>query len=189
MDTRRKIMTAALKLFSEGGYHTTTVDDIARDAAVGKGTVYWHFSGKEALFEGLLEEMFTRYLAEIERIREEGGSILEQLERILELRITLIRSNQPVTRMILSRWEEGISRESHERFLAWRRRHQEVIGGLMREGADRRELRIESPELAAMAFTGMANELIMNPGVERPGLARELMDLLARGIARCPGED
>lgn len=186
MDTRQKIMTEAVKLFSECGYHATTVDDIARAAEVAKGTVYWHFASKEELFEELLKEMFTRYLDEVLQISQGGGPVLEQLQKILGLRIALIRDNQPVTEMIMSRGGKGMSRESSERFLGWRRRHQEIITGLMREGKAQGELRIDSPEVAAIAFVGVGSELILSEQIHRPELARELMSLLTNGIAGQP---
>ncbi len=188
MDTRQKIMTEAVKLFSECGYHATTVDDIARAAEVAKGTVYWHFASKEELFKGLLKEMFTRYLDEILKFRKGGGPVLEQLEKILELRIVLIRDHQPVTEMIMSRGGEGMSRESSERFLRWRHRHQEIITELMREGKAQGDLQIDAPEVAAIAFVGVGNELILSQQIHRPDLTRELMNLLTGGIARQPAK-
>ena len=186
MDTRQRIMTEAMNLFSECGYHTTTVDDIARAAEVAKGTVYWHFASKEGLFEALLNEMFTRYLDEVLQISQGGGPVLKQLQNILELRIALIRDNQPVTEMIMSQGGKGMSRESRERFLGWRRRHQEIITELMREGKAQGELQINAPEVAAIAFVGVGSELILSEQIHRPELARELMNLLTGGIAGQP---
>lgn len=44
--TRRKLLDAAAALFIDHGYRKTNIDDIARRAGVGKGTVYLHFSAK-----------------------------------------------------------------------------------------------------------------------------------------------
>ena len=53
-DTRQKLFEAAVELIAEQGFSATTVDDIALRAGVAKGTVYYNFASKTALFEELL---------------------------------------------------------------------------------------------------------------------------------------
>ncbi|ASW54046.1 TetR/AcrR family transcriptional regulator [Plantactinospora sp. KBS50] len=54
VDTRQRLFEAAVALIAEQGYSATTVDDIAARAGVAKGTVYYNFPSKTALFEALL---------------------------------------------------------------------------------------------------------------------------------------
>jgi AcrR family transcriptional regulator len=56
---RDKVMTAARAAFAEHG-SDAQMDDVARRAQVGVGTVYRHFPTKEALFIALLEDTFAR---------------------------------------------------------------------------------------------------------------------------------
>lgn len=53
-DTRQRLFEAAVELIAEQGFSATTVDDIAERAGVAKGTVYYNFPSKTALFEDLL---------------------------------------------------------------------------------------------------------------------------------------
>ena len=53
---RDQIIAAAADCFARGGYHVTTMADIAEAAGVSKGTPYLYFPGKEALFIALYEE-------------------------------------------------------------------------------------------------------------------------------------
>jgi AcrR family transcriptional regulator len=53
-DTRQRLYEAAVELIAEQGFSATTVDDIAERAGVAKGTVYYNFPSKTALFEELL---------------------------------------------------------------------------------------------------------------------------------------
>lgn len=53
-DTRQRLYEAAVELVAEQGFSATTVDDIAERAGVAKGTVYYNFPSKTALFEDLL---------------------------------------------------------------------------------------------------------------------------------------
>jgi AcrR family transcriptional regulator len=56
---REKVMAAARAAFAEHGSEAQ-MDDVARRAMVGVGTVYRHFPTKEALFVALLEDTFAR---------------------------------------------------------------------------------------------------------------------------------
>lgn len=54
-DTREKIVTAAALCFAEKGYAGCSIADIARRAAIAQGTLYVHFTNKEALFKAIIE--------------------------------------------------------------------------------------------------------------------------------------
>ena len=54
-EARGRIVEAALAVFSEKGYHQTTMDDIARRLGVSKGALYLYFASKEELFKGCYE--------------------------------------------------------------------------------------------------------------------------------------
>src|SRR5512133_3239278 len=49
-----RILDAATALILRWGYNKTTIDDIARQAGVAKGTIYLHWKTREALFAGLM---------------------------------------------------------------------------------------------------------------------------------------
>ena len=56
MQARRgDILDAATKVFSEKGFHAATLDDIATEAEISKGSIYIHFDSKEAMIDGLSE--------------------------------------------------------------------------------------------------------------------------------------
>jgi len=55
--TRARILSAALSLFSERGLHGTSVPEIARRADVGAGSIYRHFESKEGLVNALYAEL------------------------------------------------------------------------------------------------------------------------------------
>ena len=59
---RERVLTAAQAVFAERG-HEAQMDDVARRAGVGVGTVYRHFPTKETLIEALAVDRFERILA------------------------------------------------------------------------------------------------------------------------------
>jgi AcrR family transcriptional regulator len=54
MDTREKILSAGLKLFSNKGYLGSTTKEIAREAGISEVTLFRHFPSKEKLFEEVI---------------------------------------------------------------------------------------------------------------------------------------
>ncbi|MFJ3927875.1 ScbR family autoregulator-binding transcription factor [Streptomyces sp. NPDC090022] len=56
--TRRAILEAAAAVFDERGYDAATIADILSRAGVTKGALYFHFSSKQELAQGVLDEQF-----------------------------------------------------------------------------------------------------------------------------------
>ena len=54
--TKRKIFETSMKLFADKGYDATSIEEITATVGVAKGTLYYHFSSKEEIFEFLVEE-------------------------------------------------------------------------------------------------------------------------------------
>ena len=54
--TKRKIFETSMRLFAEKGYDATSIEEITATVGVAKGTLYYHFSSKEEIFQFLVEE-------------------------------------------------------------------------------------------------------------------------------------
>ena len=54
--TKRKIFETAMELFAQKGYDGTSVEEITSIVGIAKGTLYYHFTSKEEIFNFLIEE-------------------------------------------------------------------------------------------------------------------------------------
>src|SRR5690554_820 len=54
-ETRRKIVLSALNQFTQLGFSSTKISEIAQNAGIAKGTIYSYFDTKEKLFEGVID--------------------------------------------------------------------------------------------------------------------------------------
>ena len=63
--TKESILLAALKCFSEKGYFNTSLDEIACNANVTRGAVYWHFKNKAEIFDALHEQLHEPFTHKI----------------------------------------------------------------------------------------------------------------------------
>lgn len=82
LKTKEKIMNVAKVLFCKNGYDRTNLCDIADEAGVTRGAVYWHFQNKDELFLELLKNMCnsnTSYYQLVNSDKFEKGHALEDM--------------------------------------------------------------------------------------------------------------
>ena len=73
-----RLLDAAAALLVRWGYRKTTIDDVAREAGVGKGTIYLHWKDKNALFRAVISREQQRFNEELQRriaADPEGGML------------------------------------------------------------------------------------------------------------------
>ncbi|MCC6483920.1 MAG: TetR/AcrR family transcriptional regulator [Armatimonadetes bacterium] len=86
-DTRDVILDAANRLFARYGYRKTTVDDLAREAGIGKGSVYLHFPSKQEVALSLIDRVNVELQEQLRAILREGSSPELRLRKMLEARV------------------------------------------------------------------------------------------------------
>lgn len=67
-DTKQKILDQALELFSARGYDSVSVGEIAKAVGIKAPSLYNHFSGKQAIFDAIVESTAAQYEADTDRI-------------------------------------------------------------------------------------------------------------------------
>jgi AcrR family transcriptional regulator len=126
--TRKQILDASLKLFSDKGFVRTSVRDIAQAAGITDAAIYYHFASKRDLFEALIEERgFTAVLEQLERAEITDGpdivipriavsalGFLYQNRDLLKVLLVEALAEDPVAteeyRMLVERWERAEAR-------------------------------------------------------------------------------
>ena len=81
--TKQKLFDAALKLVGERGAASVTVDEIAAEAGVAKGTVYYNFGSKDALVDALLRHGVDLLAARL-RPAESEADTSDALESLVD---------------------------------------------------------------------------------------------------------
>ena len=74
------ILEAAQRVFEKYGYQKTSMDDIARDAMIGKGTIYNYFNTKEDLFIAILKKDHNEIYGDIKQKIEKTDAFEEKLK-------------------------------------------------------------------------------------------------------------
>jgi len=84
------ILEAAALLFSVRGYEKTTLDEIAAQAGISKGSIYLEFPSKEEILYCLIQRSKDSELAEMQRIASQPGDALPLLKTLLVINIGAI---------------------------------------------------------------------------------------------------
>ena len=104
-EERKKIVLRCAKaVFSQKGYHQTSISDIIQRAGIARGTFYLYFQSKRDVFDSILDELVKELGGIVKRIDlDSSNPPLEQLRSILRSVIMLALEDPDMTQILLSR--------------------------------------------------------------------------------------
>ena len=184
MPTRRNELTRqAARLFAEQGYHGTSMEDLASAMGVQKGSLYAHVRSKEDLLDEIARDGAAAFHGALDEIDERLPAV-EKLRLALRAHLRVVAEQLDVATVFVREWRylEG---ERRQQFLAERRRYEERIRALFREGVEQSELRTDlDVTVAAFVFLSAANWAYtwLQPGRDTDGLADRFFGLLVDGM-------
>lgn len=100
-ESREKIIQAALKLFAEEGYQSTTISKIAKQAGVSKGLMYNYFANKESLLNAILKQALVQG-EELSKKMMTAATPREQIRLIIEMSYDWIVNHEEYSKTIMS---------------------------------------------------------------------------------------
>src|ERR1043166_7319215 len=132
--TRDAILDATDKLLSLYGYKKMTIDDLAREVGIGKGSVYLHFKSKEEIALTHIDRLFERCL---ENLRVIGAKPLkpdERLRRMLIERVLYRFDGVQHYKQSLDEMLSYVRRQLLERRRYYFNQEALILGTVIREG-------------------------------------------------------
>ncbi|WP_030906994.1 TetR/AcrR family transcriptional regulator [Streptosporangium amethystogenes] len=163
-ETRLKVFAAAVEVIAEQGYTAATVDAIAERAGVAKGTVFYNFGSKEALFGALLEHGIQQLADALAGAAEVARPPLEALDAVVMAQLRFLEEYGAFARVLLAEiwrtaWQEAVA-ALRERVLGV---YLDVLRRAVSEGVLREDLDVDT---AATAVFGM----VLTVSIERRAL-------------------
>jgi len=161
-ETATRILDAALALYLEFGLRRTTMDDVARQAGIGRVTVYRHYVDKHALFQAVVLRECQRAIHDIETRLAAVG---DMDERIVESFVLVVNGSRqhPLMRRLLDTEPEWLLPHltiKGQALLDFGRGY--IARYLRRASAGR--LPDEQVEMLAEVFMRILNSLLLTPG-------------------------
>jgi AcrR family transcriptional regulator len=160
------ILRAARELFARNGFYDTTLDDIARHAEYGKGTIYNYFPSKEDLFFTIIDEVLDGIQSIAETaVGASKGDARDKLTTYVRDIVSYCREHSDLIRVISREHPHMDSREHRARVAGIRRRSERILKTLARPIAeDMRagKLRPTDAEEVAILFSGALHFYLMH---------------------------
>jgi AcrR family transcriptional regulator len=190
VETRRRIMSAAVKLFATQGYNVSGVAEICSAAGVSKGAFYHHFPGKQALFVAVLEEWLEGLDAEFGRIHLVSGSVTESLLEMTGMMGAVFSQAEGQLPMFLEFWVQAMRNPEIEALvIAPYRRYRQFFAGIIQQGIDQGEFEDVDADIAAGMLVSMAVGYIVQGLGDPDGLdwstrAQRGLEMMVRSLKR-----
>lgn len=113
--TKNLIFESAIKIFSESGYRGATMDDIAANAGLAKGTLYYHFTSKEEIFNFIVEEGLKILQNQVIEVQEMNIGPIEKLIKICKIQLTFLYGYTDFFKVVMSQLWGNESRQDELR--------------------------------------------------------------------------
>ncbi len=176
---REAILEATIRVLRDRGLSGLKVEEVAREAEVGKGTVYLYFRDKQDLLKALVEHYTFAYYRKVEAVVGREDSFRNRLAEVLWLRMAWVEEWRGL-------WA-AVAREAQPvNTVDWLRRmhehYQRLLERLVQDGKARGEVR---PELDTGLTAASIAALACSPQLEFPREAylEHLLEVLLKGVA------
>jgi len=185
---RKKLVRAAMTVFSQKGYHRATLDEICKRANLAKGTIYQHFSNKKGLFLGLLDSLMTDLGRSIQEAVADVESDLIRVQTAISAYVEFHAAHRGFYRLLIheqSSFAKEIREQFHTKYFSHLRILEEVLGKGIKSG----KIKKMDAGGATFALVGMCNSIIFHWLMsDKPyplnNEVRLVTEIFLRGISR-----
>lgn len=152
-ERREQILNAAAVVFAQRGFHAARMDDVAAEAGVSKGTLYWYFEGKDDLIQSLLDRMLAQELAQAETFLEMDITARAKLDRLMDLVIEDVVRMKPLMPILFEFFSLMMRRNKVKQVLGgYYRSYLEALTPIIEQGVERGEFLSVDPLDIAIAI-------------------------------------
>ncbi len=161
---RREMFDAALKLFSEKGFHNVSMHEIAKNAEFAIGTLYKFFKNKEELYKALVIENSDRFHQALTKAVEETDDEIEKLRNYVRTKSAVFMDNISVIRLYFAETrgasfniKAGLDNEIRERY----EKFIYTLASIFESGIEKKLFQnIAAPYHLAVALDGLCNAFL-----------------------------
>ncbi|HEX8083368.1 MAG TPA: TetR/AcrR family transcriptional regulator [Solirubrobacteraceae bacterium] len=191
LETRNRLIDAAGAVFARRGFHGASVEEVAAEAGLTTGALYWHFKGKQELFLALADQRVAARIEEIRTVNDRGGDA-STLEHAIEQQFQEFIAREPEWPLLYYEfWVHGTRDPALSKEFTRRRR---AVQTAIAEGIEQRaktygvELPIPAKQIAlglnalmnGLAFERIADRRAVPNGLAGFLISRYLIGILSR---------
>ena len=178
--TKKAIFDSAIKIFSAKGYNEAIMDEIAQNAGVAKGTLYYHFKSKEEIFSFIISEgLKTMKEDTIKQIEKEDNDV-NRLRVFCLTQLNLANEHKDFIKVVISQlWGENA------RHLELRKEMWEYAKGIeiyVKMAIDKKLIKDDNTYLLSCSILGTVFSLAVHEIIKKDKHARYENGVVADGF-------
>jgi len=182
-ERRTQILQAALACMARSGYAGTTMDDIAREAGLSKGALYWYFASKREVFLALMQDTLEKMTRQAGKfVADTTLSPSERLFGMLDTIGRLLEAEEEVLLVTMDFW--AFSRHDAEFVELFRVMYGDflrIMESVLAEGIASGEFRPVNPLETGRLLLGMLDGLLFQAALGLP-VDWEQVSVTLRGL-------
>lgn len=151
--TKRQIFETSMKLFAEKGYDATSVEEITATVGVAKGTLYYHFTSKEEIFNFLVEEGVKLLQNSVDIKTEKQTNYIDKIKAIVLIEVKIIFKYENLITILLSQfWGQEKRNQTCQKYIY---EYINKIEQIVKEGIEKGEIKQGDPKAIASEIYGL----------------------------------
>jgi TetR/AcrR family fatty acid metabolism transcriptional regulator len=189
----REILEAARRVMARYGMQGTTIDRVAEEAKVAKGTIYLYFDTKDALVHTAVIEGLRQMTAEVLASDDPSMPPLERIRKLILAQFRILASNQDFLKTLIigNSLDIELESETAQRELRVYAAHLDFVASVLQDAIDRGAIRPIDPQFAAFMLgemlTGSLRRRLLNLAASPlESDAEAVVQLFLKGIAAVP---
>jgi AcrR family transcriptional regulator len=184
--TREEILEAAAQIFSQKGYHGTSMQDIALAVNLQKASLYHHISSKQELLLALLNEALDLLIQRITIVVNEPGAPEDKLRTAMCIYLETLAEYQDLAVVLLLE-HRSLEPEYQSLHFPKRDAFEGIWRKLIQEGIEQGVFTCAHPSLTARALLGVMNWTITwyrkDGALAAQEISEQFADLFLHGLA------
>jgi AcrR family transcriptional regulator len=154
---RQQVREVALRVFSERGYRATSMQDLAREAGMGKASLYHYLTSKEELLTELYEEVIRENVVSVLKIAGSDRTPVEALREVIVDRVVYTCKNRELLNIFFEE-EAELPQAMRRRLVRAKREYEDAVMKILERGCEAGEITIETtPRVFINTVLGAAN--------------------------------
>ncbi len=175
---RAAVLVVARRIFSQKGYHDTSINQIIEAAAIARGTFYLYFESKRAIFDELLGDLFKTLQAQVRRIEVGAGAPapIDQMHATVDRVLKTLLDNREMARILL-REAVGLDSDFDRKLADFYGRIEAMLVGALDTGRQLGVVRPCDPNVVARCILGSIKEVVQWAYVEQDPMKIDLQQV------------
>jgi AcrR family transcriptional regulator len=180
-----RILEIAERLLDQTGFAGTSMEAVSAAAGITKGTLYHHFSSKDALVTTMLYTVLDREREITRQALADAPSARAQLEAMAQLGFSRQQHTQRIMAMVADAQRFLPTESWQELFSRFMSEAHAPLQDIMKFGIEQGEFEPHDTGFSAWAFMGLLSQL-SDPQIAqtKPEMVRELVDFVIHGIGK-----